>query len=150
MSRLASALTALPDLSPAYVERLRVRFWAKVQKSDGCWLWTGAVNSAGYGNIGVAGRNRVAHRIAWLLERGDLPAGLVCDHTCRTPACVNPAHLEPVAHAENVRRGLLGVLHTHCANGHDVREASARTTGGRCRACYNADQRAWRESRRAA
>lgn len=132
----------------AYRAQLERRFWSKVDKTPGCWLWTGAANGPGYGNIGVLGQNRVAHRVAWLLTLGDLPAGLVLDHTCRNPKCVNPAHLEPVTHQENVGRGLHGALHTHCVRGHNLSAPHALTTRGRCRPCFNADMRKWRTSQR--
>ena len=86
------------------------RFWSKVQKTSGCWLWTGAVNADGYGTFHVgmiAGRQRVAyaHRIAYGLLRGPIPAGLELDHAvCGTRHCVNPAHLDPVTHAVNMQR----------------------------------------------
>ena len=147
-----TALTSLAQLARSEVESLRARFFAKVspEPMSGCWLWTGARNGPGYGNLGVNGHNRVAHRVAWLLEVGPLPAGLVLDHKCRNPGCVNPAHLEPVDHRENVRRGLLGELHTRCARGHDLQAPRALRSNGRCRPCYNADQQAWRSARRAA
>lgn len=82
------------------------RFWAKVDKSGGCWVWTGACNSDGYGNFLFEGANWRAHR--WSYERlvGPIPDGLVIDHLCCVTRCVNPAHLEPVTHLENVRRGI--------------------------------------------
>jgi len=72
------------------------KFWARVQRSNGCWLWTGTLDYWGYGCVGWHGiRNRRTHRIAaWL-------SGLVKDldtvkhilHKCDTPACCRPDHL---------------------------------------------------------
>ena len=45
-----------------------------------------------------------AHRLAWEIVIGPIPDGLVLDHLCRRPVCVNPSHLEPVTDAENLRR----------------------------------------------
>jgi hypothetical protein len=51
---------------------------------------------------------RPAHRAVYEILVGDVADGLDMDHLCRTPACVNPAHLEPVTHAVNMRRGKVG------------------------------------------
>lgn len=53
-----------------------------------------------------------AHRIAWVLERGEIPAGLVPDHLCRVRNCIRVDHLELVTNAENVRRGGHTILST--------------------------------------
>lgn len=71
------------------------RFWAKVQKADGCWLWTGAKRS-GYGVLGVGGHDGPgipAHRLSWELHYGPIPDGLFACHRCDVPACVRPDHL---------------------------------------------------------
>ncbi len=92
-------------------DRLPERFWNKVQPCPmtGCWIWTGALTGNGYGAIRIERRNKLAHRYAYRLLVGEIPDGLELDHrTCSTPPCVNPSHLEPVTHAENVRRGRAG------------------------------------------
>ncbi len=53
---------------------LEARFWAKVRKGRGCWLWTGTRDGRGYGRIKIDGRPRAAHRVAWTLTRGPIPA----------------------------------------------------------------------------
>lgn len=100
-------------------------------------LWRGYLNEHGYGQINVGGRPRYVHRVSYMLAHGEIPDGLVIDHTCSTPACVAPLHLEPVTQAENVRR--TGARMTHCRRGH---EYTPETTyihpinGSRqCRAC---------------
>lgn len=81
------------------------RFWPKVKKQpSGCWLWTGAL-SVGYGVIGVGTKLVKAHRLSYEWQHGPIPRGLTLDHLCRVPACVNPQHLEPVSHKENILRG---------------------------------------------
>lgn len=83
------------------------RFWAKVKKTEGCWLWTGAVVNATYpyGQLWVDGRHQLAHRIALALAGRVIPDGTEVDHLCRVPRCVRPSHLDTVSHAENNRRG---------------------------------------------
>src|SRR5688500_4996363 len=83
-----------------------VLFWAKVDKTSTCWLWTGARHPLGYGHVRYGNRTSAAHRVAWELINGPIPEGLTLDHLCRVPACVRPDHLEPVTHRENVRRGI--------------------------------------------
>ena len=69
------------------------RFWAKVDKSGDCWLWTGALLKTGYGCIRIAHKAIRAHRAAYELSVGPLPKGALLRHTCDNPRCVNPAHL---------------------------------------------------------
>jgi len=106
--------------------RTAAPFWSKVDRSagpDSCWLWLNSVNSHGYGYLGGGGqRHRLAHRVAYELLVGPVPDGQELDHLCRTPRCVNPLHLEPVTHQENMLRGDNIVsryaARTHCAEGH--------------------------------
>lgn len=72
-----------------------------------CWLWRGYCDPKGYGYYDRRdGSTRRAHRIVYELVCGVIPDGLFLDHLCRKPSCVNPAHLEPVTHLENQRRGV--------------------------------------------
>lgn len=77
------------------------RFWTKVDKSGECWLWTGAHTSTGYGKINVDGIPVLAHRLAWEMTNGTIPAGLCICHHCDKPQCVNPEHLFLGTHREN-------------------------------------------------
>ena len=74
---------------------LSQRFWAKVKKTPGCWIWIGSKNNMGYGLIWVAEdqRNWPAHRVSWKLRHGRLARRICVLHRCDTPACVNPDHL---------------------------------------------------------
>lgn len=135
------------------------RFWAKVDRGGprDCWTWTASVTvNGGYGQFRVRPRTLRAHIVAWTLLVGPVPDGLVLDHLCRTPRCVNPAHLEPVTLAENTRRGMspaaVTVRLNRCSRGHALTDANTiRKADGRrqCRACDNAGQRR-RHARRAA
>jgi hypothetical protein len=103
------------------------RFWAKVDRRapDECWPWLASTLPSGYGQIRRGSTTAYAHRVAYELERGPIPYGLVLDHHCRTPACVNPAHLEPVTHRENCARGMApGQILARagvCKRGHQLR-----------------------------
>lgn len=73
------------------------RFWGRVQKTDTCWLYTGAKDQTGYGYLhnplGKVPRYTTAHRYSWVLANGPVPAGLHVLHKCDVHACCNPAHL---------------------------------------------------------
>lgn len=107
-----------------------------------CWLWIGTVNHHGYG-VASQGYGKIiqAHREVYRLLVGPIPVDLELDHLCRARHCVNPDHLEPVTHAENVRRGEAGIKNsskTHCVNGHEFTPDNTyrHKNGGRqCRTC---------------
>jgi DNA-binding Xre family transcriptional regulator len=79
------------------------RFWSKVDRSGDCWLWTGARRPLGYGALKVDGHVLHAHRVAYELVYGEIPAELVVLHTCDNPPCVNPAHLRLGTRSDNTR-----------------------------------------------
>lgn len=119
------------------------RFWAKVERrgEEECWPWT-ACQVRGYGQFKAHGSRRVyAHRFAYELLIGPVPAGLTIDHLCRNRSCVNPAHMEPVPSAVNTLRGnnplAKNARKTHCKRGHKFTpENTYRSRKGReCLTC---------------
>lgn len=81
------------------------RFWANVQMTDSCWLWTGALCRDGYGRFGnpKAGARQGAHRFSWILSFGPIPDGMSVLHKCDNPRCVRPAHLFLGTQLDNIR-----------------------------------------------
>lgn len=112
------------------------------EPNSGCLLWLGRVVETGYGRTR---HGSPAHTIAYEKVIGPIPDGLEPDHLCRVRCCINPFHMEPVTHHENLRRagilarvGDLNTAKTHCPRGHpyDGYNLAFTTIGGRrCRAC---------------
>ena len=153
-----------PSVTPDRYHRCndaRARFWAKVRKDEGtgCWEWTAARTVGGYGRF-TAHKGyspALTHRYAYEMLVGPIPVGMQLDHLCRNRSCCNPAHLEPVSHAENQRRGAgfagRAVRQTHCIHGHEfdgVDEKGARRCGTCARRRTREYMRAWRKRRTAA
>jgi hypothetical protein len=137
------------------------RFLSHVRKGDGngCWVWSYGISRWGYGIFCVDYRRWMAHRWSYEHFVGPVPDGRELDHvchssdqtcsggvTCRHRRCCNPAHLEPVTHAENIRRAIpirrQRPLQTECKYGHPFDEANTYVTTGpfgrvvrQCRQC---------------
>lgn len=77
------------------VSTFQDRFWARVIKTDGCWEWTAARFTGGYGKVALPGTRRLdgAHRVAWRLTNGAIPDGLWVLHKCDNRPCCRPDHL---------------------------------------------------------
>lgn len=145
-------------------DTILARFWAKVNKAGPthptlgteCWLWTASIKPQGYGEFWAGEDHVYAHRFAYVLLVGPIPAGLQIDHLCRVRRCVNPAHLQPVTQRENVLRGegfsAANAAKAECPSGHPYAggNLSVRKGGWRgCRECKRARDRIYRRSRRA-
>jgi hypothetical protein len=136
------------------------RFWSKANQGDGCWPFDGTKRPDGYRQFGIGSlidgtrRGVLAHRYAYELTHGPIPAELTVDHechnravdcpggpTCPHRACVRPDHLVAKSIRDNVLAGrtppAVNLAKTHCHKGHPFDEANTRISrGGRqCRTC---------------
>jgi hypothetical protein len=122
------------DIRPHLVKSPIERFMALVKVNPGgCWDWQGSKSKDGYGQFILDGRRSVRrvrispYRFMWEYCNGPMPEGLEPDHLCNNRKCCNPAHIEPVTHAENQRRSYIRGRKrmrtrprpTHCPYGHD-------------------------------
>jgi HNH endonuclease len=148
LSALMLNPVTLPDSTVyRFTQAEWVRFVGKLgRRRGGCWIWAGSRIPAGYGKFYFGRGQMYAHRVTYMLFVGDIPAGLHIDHLCRNPPCCNPAHLEPVTCAENVRRSpihpaAINAQKTECIRGHPLSGDNVQiTTAGRsCRACNRAN-----------
>lgn len=135
----------MPQVQDPVLEQAKIeaRFWAKVNKTEGCWIWLGATQGKGYGTFSLAGKSQQAHRVAFMLIHGAFPLpNLTLDHLCHNRSCVNPKHLRIATHQENILAGngqaAREARQTHCIHGHPFSKDNTMTksNGGRdCRTC---------------
>lgn len=130
-----------------------------IDEDTGCWNWTGALTTAGYGTYKWNGKQTSAHRIIYKLIHKNVPYDFPLDHLCRNRACSNPKHLEPVSIRTNILRGV-GVAaknarKTHCKNGHEFtsdntyhRKRIDRPPERDCKTCRSAANKRFNEKER--
>ncbi len=136
------------------------RFWNRVQPDPetGCWNWTGPKHKSGYGVfqpiIHVTGY--LAHRFSYQLSVGLIPVGHDLHHTCRNRACVNPDHLQVLAHNQHSKLECPWAAEskaiTHCLRGHPLSGENIYVYDGhrRCKACLAIRKQGYRAAARAA
>ncbi len=154
--RWKKAPVEIPELS----ERDLKNFWARVNRTDSCWLWTGVINHE-YGLFSLRGNRYRAHRVSFTLAKGKIPSRLVIDHMCKVKNCVNPEHLRAVDLVTNVMENsdspsAAFKARDKCENGHEltgrnlfIESKSNGATFRRCRVCRAARMRAFRAKKRA-
>ena len=131
------------DASMSIEERLI----AKVKITDGCWIWQGKPNDAGYGHVTINKKTFKAHRLAYETWVGPIPEHKphVCHH-CDVPACINPEHLFPGTPKDNMQDKMkkgraVGWQKdkTHCKHGHEFNEENTRIQKNKrqCKICSN-------------
>lgn len=122
------------------------RFWEKVNKTPGlgpngdCWEWTAYLNKAGYGVFRICDSVQLAHRVAFVLLKGEAILGLQGCHRCDNPKCVNPEHIFPGTNSENQKDSALkgrhrGAKQTKCRQGHDYTPDNTYTSRAGKRMC---------------
>ena len=141
-------------------------FWSRVDVGgdDECWLWTGAHNQNGYGRFRANGTVALSHRVAYEIEYGPIPDGLVVRHACDTKACCNPQHLIVGTNHDNMRdaidRGLLSAqklkanwemvddIRRRASSGETARQISVGHVLSRSQIYYIITGRWWKEENR--
>ena len=123
------------QVRPNYLAQVAERFWARVDKGDGCWTWSGPLLKGGYGHTTLFNKSMGAHRAAWIIEHGVIPEDLVVCHHCDNPLCVRPSHLFLGTIVENNRDKTI--------KGHDLRGeqvGTAKLTAEAVREIRQADE----------
>lgn len=90
-----------PNGGEAHYRDPELCFAARTEWRGNCLIWTGSLDGNGYGQLRVDGKAAPAHRYAWERQHGPVPDGMVMDHTCWTPTCVNVEHLRPATRTQN-------------------------------------------------
>lgn len=86
----------------------RADFERFVNRTESCWLWTGAKNPGGYGTFRISRVQAGVHRWAWQWANGPIPEGLEVHHACHVRLCVNPMHLVVMTRKQNLQNRRFG------------------------------------------
>lgn len=88
-------------LKKKMIEQILNKF-SVYEPTTGCNLWVGTYSGKGYGQVKINGIKKYAHRVAWELEKGQIPNGLQVLHHCDTPRCINTLHMFLGTNKDNV------------------------------------------------
>lgn len=107
-------------------------FWARVEKTDTCWLWLGYCDQEGYGRLSYQNKDTSSHRVAYEITHGVIPPGAVVRHQCDNPRCCRPDHLLLGTQQDNVddavKRGRWGNSKLTWDEVREIREKHATGT----------------------
>lgn len=146
-------MAALTEVEAAYT--IGQDFWEKVIVNGECWEWIGAISDKGYGTVTICGKTFLCHRIAFILQHGQLVNGLLVLHQCDNRRCVRGKHLFPGTQSDNMKdasaKGRLfnpNTIKTHCPQGHAYDSENTRITIRKsgaayrsCKSCHAAKER---------
>ena len=143
-----------PNLLPEPTAATLRRIWAKIEVTDGCWNWTGALNDCGYAASVPVDGSKVKHKKTYLPHRlmfswfkWAIPEDLTIDHLCNNRGCMNPDHMATATIGDNVRRA---VKRPYCKNGHPQTPENRYKYKNkeRCKPCITLNNQKYRESHR--
>lgn len=103
----------MPQIVRKLVSKKTFELLVEKDNPNSCWLWLGGISAGGYGTYYIAGKSVYAHRLSYILYRGDISNNLWVLHSCDIPRCVNPSHLRLGTSADNVADMLKRDRHSH-------------------------------------
>lgn len=114
--KTGAAIVLVNKMRPSLIERFEEKYIP--EPNSGCWLWVGADNANGHGQMTIGNKRVYAHRFSYEYFCDKIPDGMEIDHLCRVRCCVNPIHLEPVTRSQNIKRSPI-MCPAACPKGHE-------------------------------